>query len=596
MSDESTPQSNFQDNQTFNIDIRQMYQDFIVGNSSNQNVGIDNLRSQINTSTVFQSGKSLIDSLRIDDFSSSTSNTSTNNTTIPGQVTQESRCHAFYRIIGFPVVSKDKRFYNPGYDPNISGTIHTINLDDKIKYAENPIDGFEELSKARENWVNSNLKIFAGPQNINVPQAVDNPQSIDTMVFCLTSGSYSGGNTFNLRNFTAPFDNNSKLDPFLTDVIAQSYGGYLNKKSLVHGNVLLADYQDAFGLKPTTALKEHKHIIIPFIVDPRIDFSVYPIDSNTAAGVSRRIAVPFVLDQTYLKISSNSTVERPLLEKILTEKFSVKNQIADSGDATQKIINYVTSFKSIQNTSLLKKINSNDIYNLGQVRAFSQYLFIIQAMMVKLVDALGVIKANQGQYYWLPVPSTTGPEGGCSVNPFILSGSIEIELITTKDWSIINKIVQSILNQQVETSASTTSVSDVGGFALSAFKLPLSADTANSSGDNSSDTLDSLYAERNHILSEANDALQIVEMIMGEFSGLGLCDIIAIMGGLYVMDKDLLLEFLDDDALYRMNTQLKTTLTKNSSLDAAMTELAATVKGFYTIMQQFYEDLSYNNS
>src|ERR1700733_3501396 len=33
---------------------------------------------------------------------------------------QESRCHAFYRMVGFPVVADDGDFYSPGYDPNLN--------------------------------------------------------------------------------------------------------------------------------------------------------------------------------------------------------------------------------------------------------------------------------------------------------------------------------------------------------------------------------------------------------------------------------------------------------------------------------------------
>src|ERR1700744_6342327 len=33
---------------------------------------------------------------------------------------QESRCHAFFRLIGFPVVASASQFHSPGYDPNLN--------------------------------------------------------------------------------------------------------------------------------------------------------------------------------------------------------------------------------------------------------------------------------------------------------------------------------------------------------------------------------------------------------------------------------------------------------------------------------------------
>lgn len=587
---DTSTQNSSQNNQNFEIDVQEMYQDFVTGTPANQqNVSIDDIRSQINISIVSQSGKSIIDSLNIDP--NSNSNTSTVNTTTPGTQAQESRCHTFYRILGFPVVNSDKvSFYNPGFDPIVPGIVRKIQLADKIKIAENAIVGFNEISKYRENWVNDNLKIFS------------TPNTIDAAVFSLTSGTYGNNGTVNLRNFTAPFDKNKNLDPFDMTLNNQSYTlGGINSTLVGEKIVHLSSFQDINGNFPSSdnragGLKQHFHIITPFTVDPRIDFSVFPIDSGSAAGVSKRIAVPFVQNQSYLKISSNCSAERPLIEKILRERFSQSNSVLDSGTATQDLIKYITSFKSIQNQDLVNKISSGDIYKLSQQNAFAKYLSIIQAMIFKLIDSLQNIHKSQGMYYWLPIPSSTGPEGGCSVRSIIQSTLLDNNLITQNDFQIILFNAQAMFNKQVATSANTISIPDIGNFAFSAFKLTFSSDTSASLGDNSAQTLENLVSKRNKILNKASTALQTVEMIMGEFSGFGLCDIIAIMGSLYIMDKNLLLEFLDDDSLDRMNLSLGIKLTKTNNLVKAMSELATTINQFYSIMQQIYLDSLNNNS
>src|ERR1019366_5684882 len=45
---------------------------------------------------------------------------------------QESRQHAFYRMIGFPVVADANNFYSPGYDPNLNLDIASITTNKKI--------------------------------------------------------------------------------------------------------------------------------------------------------------------------------------------------------------------------------------------------------------------------------------------------------------------------------------------------------------------------------------------------------------------------------------------------------------------------------
>src|SRR5690606_18662028 len=47
---------------------------------------------------------------------------------------QESRAHAFYRMIGFPVIAQTGEFYSPGYDPSLQTNqrVKNYNISTKI--------------------------------------------------------------------------------------------------------------------------------------------------------------------------------------------------------------------------------------------------------------------------------------------------------------------------------------------------------------------------------------------------------------------------------------------------------------------------------
>jgi hypothetical protein len=88
----------------------------------------------------------------------------------------------------------------------------------------------------------------------------------------------------------------------------------------------------------------------------------------------------------------------------------------------------------------------------------------------------------------------------------------------------------------------------------------------------------------------------MIEIIMGEFSGLGLCDILAIVASLYIIPADKLLGFLDEDAFDRMKSALNLPdASRDSNLTSCLNELTNTVKDFYNLMDKLYLDARQNN-
>lgn len=607
MADNSdTPQNNFQSVQNLDPNIKQMFKDFVTGgttpnnNEPSQNVGIDDIRAQVSVTITGQTTQNLIKSLNINPATNTIAGTS--NVTTPSKLAQESRCHAFYRIIGFPVVNADKSdFYNPGLDIIIGNNItRQVTLERKLRIASNVGAKFEAISQAREEYPAQASQIFSVPS------------SIEAGVLALTSGTCGKDNNTNIRKFAQTFEKSK--DPFDFDIAKQSYSfpGDISSMKCKVGDfeVLLSDFQDPSAapeddFKANTnfpILSGHRHIIRPFIVDPRIDFSIWAAESKTAVGTSKRIAVPFVPNGKYLQTSPIAKAERPLLEKIIRDRFSAP-QVQDAGISVTRVVDYVKNSKNIQTINIggntIGDIFTGSIFKLSQRQAFAQFLANAQSIIAKLVRCIDTVATSQSLYYWLPLPSNLGPEAGCVIRDVPLDGNLDPSLLTEYDQDILQNQVSVILSGINHSIAAISTAPDPGNFSFSNFKFPFDSSTSNSLGNLSSKTQTTITDIRNEYLTQASEALQIIEMIMGEFSGLGLCDIFAILGALYVIPINDLLGFLDDDAVVRAETALGqpagSLKDARTGIGEAMTSLSNTVNAFYQIMDQMFKDRKNNN-
>lgn len=558
-------QPNFEDDQIYEINIDQMYQDYVQK--------IDSKRSYVNI--MGQNTSQLLQAI------GGNPNAPTSNNLVPAKTYQESRCHAFFRIIGFPVVNDDmSKMYNPGHDI-IYGN-RTITLSDKIDIANNPITGFEALSNFREQYFLNNLKIF------------NNPTTVDAGALSLSGGANPAGR----RSFASPFLKNQA--PFDMVINNQNYPGVYTSivgggshGDSTSGNVSLNKYYDAgYNVPASTTLPPLKfHIIKPFIVDPRIDFTCSP--------TTNRIGVPFVPNNSFLQISSTVFAPPPVLEIIIRDRVTVNNQSQQIGELTQEFAKFIKAAASAPpDQSILGQINQNDYQQLATNTQFLQFVNIIQAMVKKLIDAQTNISSAQSQYYWLPVPSTSGPENGCSVQGVFLPPSTAIQvanniqsLFTSADGDILVSTAQSLFSQTQQNSQASAAQGqpDPGGYARSFVNSALGPSYSSAYENNSMVTQTNLGAKRQTTLAKSSDALRIVEIIMGEFSGLGLCDMIAILASLYTMPENSLLGFLDTDAQTRMNTEYNHTFT-NPGLATAMKDFCTTINQFYQLMDALYQN------
>jgi len=555
MANNVTPnQANFQTNQNFNININEVYQDFIKEIDENRsivNVQVNNAQlNQFNINTISSLGRVL----KVE------------------SVPQESRAHAFYRLIGLPVISQSNAFYNPGLD-TIGGP-RTIYLSDKITIANNQDNKFKALSLLRENYINKVLNIF------NVT-----PTTITASTLSLTS-------SITTRSFTIPTAKNT--DPFSFSAADQQYVPSFN--SIVGANqVSLFQYQDEFGAFPDISNLSFNryHFIQPFIVDARIDFSVNPS--------SRKVAVPFTPSKNNLLISENTYVKRPLLEKVIRDRLSA-NQNVTVSTSQQKIIDYVINVPTVKNDSLIQQFIGNiNTYNTSQLSQFEKFLFIIQAMCEQLVKAQLNIQLAQSRYYWIPITSNIGPEGGSDIKGIIISNSLSNTLITVQDRAIINGTLNQFANTFETASSETNGTPDLGNTIFDGgtkfFNLTFNSDTSRSLGDIVSNQLNYLNKKRDHDLGVANSALQTIETIMGEWGGLGLCDIVAIMGALYTMPQASLVGLLDIDAFNRMlvSLNLQQNQPEKNDIVQSLQDFTNTVNDYYNLTNDIYKNLALNN-
>ena len=545
-----------QDDLKYKINIDKLYDDFIKL--------IDSIRSNVNISN--PNNNNALKKITKENFNGAL-NSST--LTVEKEL-QESRCHAFYRLIGFPVVSIDNQIYNPGHDIIIEEN-RKITDDEKVIIANNPLFNFYKLSNDRENYTNKFFKIFS------------NNASTSAGVYAISLR--------NFRDFSSVFSKNSQAIEDKFDSANQSYK--ISDETLVGANskITFQEYINGSNEIPKDYSNERLHIIKPFVVDARIDLTTPSYN---------RVAVPFVKDSTQLAINSIKTVRRPILEKIIIDRFDLDNQKSKVGTSIETIINSFKDIPGIKDQKIVNDISNNKLYGVSEQQKFYKTLNMIRAMIKELYDCKKGIKLAQSKYYWLPLPSTKGPEFGCSVQPVFINCYYNDNIKkfeTLVDFSIVKCQYRDSLESITSLAAKANAVPDVRGKKEQTSPEMFSDTTSEGLGDTNSEELKRLNAEREQDLKKASNLLRKIEIITGEFSGLGLLDIVIIMGALYVMPANSLLGFLDPDAFERAKTYVKalTTITP-PGIQVALNDLSNTVKSFYDIAQKISESFEKNNT
>ncbi len=429
---------------------------------------------------------------------------------------QESRCHAFYRMIGFPIIYNNL-IHNPGYDKS-------LNLDENlIKNLENIANSIDiatyNAMNERELYVKNILNVFSKQDNNAIARSAwigINPTIFSNLsegVFNTVSNTYS--------NDTSTVYNFKKL------------------------------YPDSAGVDPTINFSQVKHCIKPLIVDPRIELTVTPCENS--------ICAPFLEDNTDTAIKPGKFLKRPLIEKIISlrcgDSANNASTTVDNSSFVTEIIDFI-SFQTDADDSL-NEVVLNFKTTLGkrsllELQSFNKFIKILDALANKLFLNKKEIENIFEKIDWAPIPSKNGIEYGCTLRNILLNGTnnkqIEQDIIQLK----ITQDLDSILVNIKSSTESNNTAPDIGSFTFNGNATIYNEFTNVNKTQESQ--LPVLLKSKENLGKNANSLLFENDVITGESIGIGLIDIISIIAAFWIMDLDYLIYMLDDRCFNRLKT------------------------------------------
>lgn len=472
---------------------------------------------------------------------------------------QESRCHTFYRMIGLPVVDKDGNMYNPGFDKKNNSSKE--NFKRKLKIFNNIDPKLIDLMSQREIIYKNYLNIF-GKQDI--------------------TASGMALSSIQIRDSLSMFKGD-KINPFDADIKNQSYE--MNNELLKYEILNLVD---TYGNHPSDTIFSRSHILKPFMVDPRIEITVMPSKNF--------ICVPFPEIDTDTAITSSLKLERPYLEQVCRDRFNTNNNNNELGDFTKTIIDFIKNTNIIKDDKLLKKVFADKVVNPSDENRFAILFNTIRSIIDNLVNYIVIVHSVREKYNYYPVPNKLGPEFGCTtgqiVNNDIYNKPQDKDLVEKFIKKTVNDLEKSVNNQLDSLKIKN----DVVGFVFNDVIPDISKSGDDSKEDIGLKELDKLKAIRDEECEKANEAIKNIEIIMGEFSGLGLYDMYAIFTALYAIDKKVLVSLLDDLSFQRMISNKELICEEvNARINGeklngieALKQLETEIKNVYALMQEVF--------
>lgn len=467
---------------------------------------------------------------------------------------QESRCNAFYRMIGFPVVNGEGTdLYSPGHDPDLNRDSVRQNRNNTI--ATSLLKSLKPILDGREIIPRVSANIF---QN----------QDVNSSLYAIASV------------FVRSFDRQFK--PNVGALKQDSQAFQIPDREVFEDDVafIRTGNPTKTGIPP---LSSSTHILKPFVVDPRIELTVTP--------AANRICAPFLADKSKTQLTKGQYLKRPYIEHVIRVRFSATNILISPTDKpeidqyVQDLIAQIKSDTTITDQSLITAA-TNPLESLykSELDVFKKFDNMLKAFIKELVNSINEIGRIQTTMNWKPIPDVRGPEFGSTLSD-----------IDPNDPSNQKKEIE-IHQLEIDKVLNTTDLNiglndpDVGDYNFSDID-----DVAISSEHKNPEFYDkkltTLTRQRNESGNKANEALKKIEIITGEFSGLGLLDIIAIQAALWIISQEALLGLIDDAAVDRMQNDenLKSNITKLPAIDA-LTEFEEKLSGIYFLIGFYYRN------
>lgn len=456
----------------------------------------------------------------------------------------ESRAHAFMRYIGFPVVAGggNTEFYNPGFDPT-GQFIGTLNGQETLKK--------NVLSKFNSD-VELKYMVEIREQDPKDLRAIFVQKNIASSVYALVMRHvrnfkmFDAGDPFAVKGFEQVAKNRDRSAEATAFFIANQN---IDATPSIEAFVKTPIGQNSSGIR---------HVLHPFVVDPRIDNTVMP-DSN-------QVAVPFLLNKEALKLNKDIFVLRPGIELIIRERLRDTNNdaeiffknveklvnntqtpISDTDTRTENELRLIVE-ALLDNNEISQSAINTDIKGITnvQVRNIKRLVKTIRAIISQLNESIGIIDKARQQINWLPLPNSEGPENpiGAMLNQTDITNSTDID-----------KRVVELKIKKLNAQRRVAQELDLGDFAS-----PFSSSANDDDIQRISDELRNAEAQRDNIANNAFKAMSDIEIISGEVSGLGLLDILAIYTALWAMEEKALISLLDDQSFSRLKEFFPTLL------------------------------------
>ena len=493
MSDFDIKKYFFDDQNIINVDINELYNNYIKE--------IDSFRSNFSATNPLLSDN--ISKEKIDQLLSK-SDTST-------LEYNESRCGAFYRMLGLPFINSEGEVYSPGFDPsvNIDKDLFDANIK-KINKITNTIKNVFNIREYRAGYFSN---IFSR-KNVN-----------STAVILATKYP-------RILNYFKPEDE--------INVSNQSY-------IMQERDIATISLQDDSGNSPDISFNGdnnkiglNQHLLRPFLTDPRACLTVVPS--------KRQICAPFLQNKQSTQLAPNIFLNRPYIEMVISIRFNNSNQNKVAGNYADSVLESITSIPDSQSigSDLLNAVKG---LNFIELTIFNKLMSTLRACTKSLHDNIQTLDNIFNKVNVYPIPDQSGIEKlskfrDVTINEDLFDKKIEKDIRELKQKKVIDEVNYNIGLPDA----------DKGNYSFSGMN-DIIFNQFNNVTKIYDSQIASLSKNRDNLLKQANSAFSNIEILTGEIGGIGLIDIIAINAAFWIIDKQTLLNMLDDNSFARMYSQ-----------------------------------------
>ena len=526
---EQETESILDDYQSMDLDINSLIQKFIIP--------IDKFRSRnapnVNSGIVKQSHQVISNEL------------------------QESRAHAFYRMLGLPVIAPNGKFFNPGFNPlrSVEETKRQIDISAAIPQNVRDIVG------KRESQARARVGVFSRA-------------NLNASIYSLALATPRGQRQFMVMDESInPLENGDlqvKAIPNRAEFITKRY-----KK------------RDGSEIAIPSYISSPSHILRPFMTDPVISANLAPKSGSQCV----LIAAPF-LGTNDTEYERNKFVKRPGLEFILRLRLRQQNINEQNGISMDQINldlikEDISENRQREIAATLSNVGVDDAdvkqvlegAGLLELYTLNDLVKTYKGLINLYVNSIEIIERTYKEVIWAPLSNEGGPERGTDIyTGFILPKKF------LDSWEIERRILQ--LNSKAAIAKTQLEIDDelsYSDFAISEFQ-----NVANVFEERIQEAKD----ERARLEAEASNALRVIEYISGEVSGLGLIDVFAIYMALWSVPVSVLLDLIDDEGVQRLRDikELET-----ADVRSRASRIGSPVDAYTTLEKRIISILSYGD-